>query len=111
MMLMYKYTSICLCFTLNGMSFEAFGCFSEVNDYFERIEDEVHRSSFDRRSSELLKAAKRSIGGLHQVAERLGAQAAYQEAESSARFREEEKRWESYSPKAQRLGSSEMSLT
>ena len=65
----------------------------EVNDYFERIEDSVHGSSFDGRSRQLLEAAKRSIGALHAVAERLGAQAAYQEAESSARFREEEKRW------------------
>eukprot|EP00438_Fugacium_kawagutii_P009363 Skav212081 [mRNA] locus=scaffold867:178270:182832:- [translate_table: standard] len=68
----------------------------EVNDYFERIEDEVERSSFDRRSRELLRESRDTISRLHEVAERLGAQAAYQEAESSARFREEEKRWESY---------------
>lgn len=72
----------------------------QVNDYFSRIEDEVHRSSFDARSRELLRQAKDVVSELHEVAERLGAQAAYQEAESSAKFKEEEKRWESYqSPK------------
>lgn len=72
----------------------------QVNDYFSHIEDEVQRSSFDGRSRELLSESRKAISELHEVTERLGAQAAYQEAESSARFREEEKRWESYqSPK------------
>jgi len=72
----------------------------QVSDYFSRVEDDLHRSSFDKRGRDLMKRAKEAVAQMHEVTEKLGAQAAYQEAESSARFQQEEKRWESYqSPK------------
>lgn len=68
----------------------------EVGDYFSRMEDDLRQTAYDKRARELSHSAKQAISHLHEVARHLGAQAAFQEAESSARFRAEEKRWESF---------------
>eukprot|EP00931_Biecheleriopsis_adriatica_P001216 TRINITY_DN1014_c0_g1_i1.p1 TRINITY_DN1014_c0_g1~~TRINITY_DN1014_c0_g1_i1.p1 ORF type:complete len:460 (-),score=130.32 TRINITY_DN1014_c0_g1_i1:101-1423(-) len=68
----------------------------KVRDKYSSVEDEVRDLQVGERSKELQRRARAAVKQLHQMAERLGAGAAYEEAESAAKFKAEEKRWNSY---------------
>eukprot|EP00931_Biecheleriopsis_adriatica_P001217 TRINITY_DN1014_c0_g1_i2.p1 TRINITY_DN1014_c0_g1~~TRINITY_DN1014_c0_g1_i2.p1 ORF type:complete len:460 (-),score=115.58 TRINITY_DN1014_c0_g1_i2:124-1431(-) len=68
----------------------------KVRDKYSSVEDEVRDLQVGERSKELQRRARAAVEQLHQMAERLGAGAAYEEAESAAKFKAEEKRWNSY---------------
>eukprot|EP00441_Pelagodinium_beii_P017408 CAMPEP_0197664700 /NCGR_PEP_ID=MMETSP1338-20131121/58797_1 /TAXON_ID=43686 ORGANISM="Pelagodinium beii, Strain RCC1491" /NCGR_SAMPLE_ID=MMETSP1338 /ASSEMBLY_ACC=CAM_ASM_000754 /LENGTH=441 /DNA_ID=CAMNT_0043243395 /DNA_START=35 /DNA_END=1360 /DNA_ORIENTATION=+ len=73
----------------------------KVRDHFGDMEDRLLDGAADERARQLQNRAKEAVHRLHEVADRIGAEAAFQEAESSARFRAEERRWEAaHGPKA-----------
>ncbi|CAJ1360959.1 unnamed protein product [Effrenium voratum] len=40
----------------------------QVSDYFSRVEDDLHRSSFDKRGRDLMKRAKEAVAQMHEAA-------------------------------------------